>query len=212
MEYRAIYSGDSLSHGKFKYIDKWKSKAGNWVYKYAEDMNEAIQNARNQYNRTHRDNVIRPHSRDENRNNSGGWHTANDQDSIAGYSQTRERTVTNAQGQKIRRKEYRSEAENANANRNIKFTNAMRKDHAGKLGAAIMDLNDKYGPKEVYAIEAGSLSGGRRYVMYVTRNAFGGREVSAETYSYNPNEDRVLRKKKVRKANRRAKNGVKERR
>lgn len=49
MEYRALYSGDHLSHGKFKYIDKWKSKAGNWVYKYAEDANEGLKNINDRF-------------------------------------------------------------------------------------------------------------------------------------------------------------------
>ena len=38
MDYRAVYSGELLSHSRFKYIDKWRSKSGKWVYKYAEDL------------------------------------------------------------------------------------------------------------------------------------------------------------------------------
>lgn len=40
---------DYLEHGKFKYIDKWKSKAGNWVYKYADDVNQKLRTLNDQY-------------------------------------------------------------------------------------------------------------------------------------------------------------------
>ena len=49
MEYRAIYSGDHISHGKFKYIDKWKSKAGNWIYKYADEVGDKARKLNDRY-------------------------------------------------------------------------------------------------------------------------------------------------------------------
>lgn len=49
MEYRAIYSGEHISHGKFKYIDKWKSKAGKWVYKYADEVGDKARKLNDKY-------------------------------------------------------------------------------------------------------------------------------------------------------------------
>lgn len=40
---------DYLEHGKFKYIDKWKSKTGKWVYKYAEDAKKKAQKLNDKY-------------------------------------------------------------------------------------------------------------------------------------------------------------------
>ena len=40
---------DYLEHGKFKYIDKWKSKSGKWVYKYAEDVKQNARNLNDKY-------------------------------------------------------------------------------------------------------------------------------------------------------------------
>lgn len=40
---------DYLEHGKFKYIDKWKSKTGKWVYKYAEDVNDKARKLNDKY-------------------------------------------------------------------------------------------------------------------------------------------------------------------
>ena len=37
--------GDYLMHFNFKYIDKYKSAAGNWVYKYANDAKAAVNRA-----------------------------------------------------------------------------------------------------------------------------------------------------------------------
>ena len=38
------YYDSSMSHGLFKYIDKYKSKAGNWVYVYKEKAKNAVNN------------------------------------------------------------------------------------------------------------------------------------------------------------------------
>lgn len=38
-----------LQHGKFKYIDKWRSKTGNWVYKYADAANDKIRALNDKY-------------------------------------------------------------------------------------------------------------------------------------------------------------------
>lgn len=38
-----------LQHGKFKYIDKWRSKTGNWVYKYADAANDKIRDLNDRY-------------------------------------------------------------------------------------------------------------------------------------------------------------------
>ena len=38
-----------LQHGKFKYIDKWRSKTGNWVYKYADAANDKIRTLNDRY-------------------------------------------------------------------------------------------------------------------------------------------------------------------
>lgn len=38
-----------LEHGKFKYIDKWKSKSGKWVYKYAEDVKKKASELNDKY-------------------------------------------------------------------------------------------------------------------------------------------------------------------
>lgn len=40
---------DYLEHGKFKYIDKWKSKSGKWVYKYAEDAKQKARKLNDKY-------------------------------------------------------------------------------------------------------------------------------------------------------------------
>lgn len=40
---------DYLQHGKFKYIDKWKSKAGKWVYKYADSANDKLKSLNDKY-------------------------------------------------------------------------------------------------------------------------------------------------------------------
>lgn len=40
---------DYLEHGKFKYIDKWKSKTGKWVYKYAEDAKQKARKLNDKY-------------------------------------------------------------------------------------------------------------------------------------------------------------------
>lgn len=38
---------DALEHSAFKYIDKWKSKAGNWIYKYADDVSNKAKSSYN---------------------------------------------------------------------------------------------------------------------------------------------------------------------
>lgn len=227
MEYRAVYSGDYISHGKFKYIDKWKSKTGKWVYKYADQLNSAAKSLKpntafntvgfggtvfgthigvkpsNQSNHTNHSvpnqNASAKRKKMRSGNNSpGGWHKSSDSESLKGYDQTRTRYFQNEKGQTIRRTEYRSTGQNKNLNRRVYENNAMYRQARGPVIGAIMDLNDKYGPKRVDLI-ANYDSEGRMFVEEQLVNKIGNRVVSSEMYTFRPSEDRVVKKKKVKK-------------
>ena len=47
-----------LEHGKFKYIDKYKSKAGKWVYRYASDLKGKAQKLNDKYGSKTRTEIV----------------------------------------------------------------------------------------------------------------------------------------------------------
>lgn len=229
MEYRAIYSGESISHGKFKYIDKWKSKTGKWVYKYADSKKKGLSNfaenalgqlsfnlhglgsnnsggthinANPHYNSS-RPSKVKKKRNSSNRGSASSWHNSSAADTLRGDDKTRIRTFKNANGQTVRRQEYKNTSENANLKRSVRKTNDAYKSYYGPIGAAIMTLNDKYGPKRIETLEGVDLATGRTYVEERTVNVLGfGRTTDVEVYTYDP--ERVMRKKKLNSSKRRA--------
>lgn len=192
MEYRAIYSGEYISHGKFKYIDKWKSASGKWVYKYQENLAQKKKN----FLKTHRNFVpkMKPSTKKP-KANSSKWKDNPNGDRF------RFRKVRDSSGKKITRTEYQNPELQRRAEYAVSKYNRDRKNKASDLGRKIMDLNDKYGPKYVMEVKQSYAVGrGKYYVQEYTMNLFGGRPVSVDTYSYNLP---VLRKRK--------KNGLKKR-
>lgn len=201
--YRAVYSGEHLSH--FKYIDKWKSKAGNWVYKYKEDISEDAENLKRELLRKvkeHNRNLVqRPEK--ENSSGSGGWHsTGRDaalsekqryEESVKGNDRTRVRKVKDSSGKTSYRREYQDSAQQQDVSRKVRsYNESFKSNH--KLARFVMDFNDKYGPKYVSTIHANTASG-ENYVLEYKRNLFGNRAIDAETYTYY-DSNRVKRKRR----------------
>ena len=213
-----------LYHGKFKYIDKWKSKSGKWVYKYIEDkkkkdLHQTTANigfnllgfgangsnsgvhitAHNSQKPSNSTNKPSGRKKISSAYNSGQWHNSGYSATIRGDDQTRVRITTNDRGQTVRRREYRSEAENRNLNKQEAQYNAAYKDAYsrafGPLASFVMDFNDKHGPKSLKTIEY-ETADGKRYVETHVVNSIGGRSMHVEAYSYDPNEDHVMRRKK----------------
>lgn len=215
MEYRAIYSGESLSHGRFKYIDKWRSKSGKWVYKYAEDLKDKAKSLLENEAQTQDSSEDRKSTNGNQRGRTEQWHsTGSDKtisnrerfhNSVWGYDQTRSRIVTNSQGQKVNRREYRSSSENASLNKTLALNNAAYRKYFGPAVGFVMKLNDKYGPKKVVTIEEKDTKTGRQYVEEYTVNRIGNRAISVDAYTYSLSSDKLLRRKKnVRRPNRKA--------
>lgn len=201
--YRAIYSGEHLSH--FKYIDKWKSKAGNWVYKYKEDISEDAENLKRELLRKvkeHRRNLV-PRPENESSLGAGGWHSTGhdpvlskkkqDEESIKGNDRTRIRKVKDSSGKTSYRREYQDSSQQRDVSRKVRsYNEAFKSNH--KLARFVMDFNDKYGPKYVSTIHTKTASG-ENYVLEYKRNLFGNRAIDAETYTYY-DSNRVKRKRR----------------
>lgn len=215
MEYRAIYSGESLSHGRFKYIDKWRSKSGKWVYKYADDLKDKLKGLSENEEQTQEPSEDRKSTNGNKKGRTSQWHSTGSDKTISererfhnstwGYDQTRSRVVANAQGKTVNRREYRSSSENASLNKTLAQNNAAYRAYYGPAIGFVMKLNDKYGPKKVITIEGKDTKTGRQYVEEYTVNRIGNRAVSVDAYTYSLSSDKLLRRKKnVRKSNRKA--------
>ena len=217
--YKAVHHDTSISHGKFKYIDKWRSKSGKWVYKYKKDLDQTVTDARKKLSERDRRFVIRPNSKKKSSKGSE-WHdTGSDamlskkqkyNASMEGYNRTRVRKVKDSSGKTTYRREYQDSASNSNLNRRLDITNDYKKARAGVF-KKIMDLNDKYGPKYVSETH-GRTSDGQHYVIELSQNLIGGRTTSAETYTYydtkrieRDKDRRRPSKKKYRKTSKNAK-------
>lgn len=189
--YKAVYTDSGFYHGKYKYIDKWRSKSGKWVYKYKQDLDQTVNDVRKKLSERDRRFVIRPKSTKKSSKNSG-WHdTGTDvtlskqqsyEASIKGYDRTRLRKVKDSSGKTTYRREWQDSAQQNNVNRKINSVNDARKSSAG-IFKSVMDLNDKYGPKSVTKIHKWT-GDGRHYVMEVTQNLVGGRATGADVYYY----------------------------
>lgn len=183
-----------LQHGKFKYIDKWRSKTGKWVYKYRDDVSNDVLSLKNSVgNRlaeTRRYLVNKP--KKEGSSKKSNWHDIGSdvmlskkkkyEESIKGHDKTRIRKVVDSSGKTSYRREYQDSAQQQNLSRKVKQYNDAIKPNS-KVGRFIADFNDKYGPKYVHTISAHS-GDGKNYVISYTKNLFGNRSVDVESYSY----------------------------
>lgn len=183
-----------LQHGKFKYIDKWRSKTGKWVYKYRDDVSNDILSLKNgvgnRLAETRRYLVNKPKKQGSSK--TSNWHdTGSDvilskkkkyEESIKGHDKTRIRKVVDSSGKTSYRREYQDSAQQQNLSRKVKQYNDAIKPNS-KVGRFIADFNDKYGPKYVHTISAHS-GDGKNYVISYTKNLFGNRSVDVESYSY----------------------------
>lgn len=183
-----------LQHGKFKYIDKWRSKTGKWVYKYKDDVSNDVlslkNGVKNRLAETRRYLVNKP--KKEGSSKASNWHdTGRDvmlskkkkyEESIKGHDKTRIRKVVDSSGKTSYRREYQDSAQQQNLSRKVKQYNDAIKPNS-KVGRFIADFNDKYGPKYVHTISAHS-GDGKNYVISYTKNLFGNRSVDVESYSY----------------------------
>lgn len=201
--YKAVYSDTHLAH--FKYIDKWKSKAGNWVYKYREDLEDLKNDLRKKLAEQHRDLIQKP--KKEGSTESNGWHDVGKdaalsektkyEESLKGHNLTRTRKVRDSSGKEHYRREYQDSAEQLDVSRKVHQYNEARKSSAGVF-KFVMDFNDKYGPKYVSQTH-GRTADGENFVMEYKTNFFGGRSVDVETYRY---YETKRRKRKKRNSNR----------
>ena len=192
--YRAIYSDANLSHSKFKYIDKWRSKTGKWVYKYKkdatndlDDLKTKLESKMAQYR-----GPIKKKARNNQRPSKGGWHDIGKDaalsqkekynQSVQGNTHTRLRKVTDSSGRTTTRREYKDIAEQKSVDRSLAQYNEIVKGN-NKVKRFLMNFNDKYGPKYVSSLE-GVDGEGKHYVVEYARNFLGDRPVSADVYTY----------------------------
>lgn len=193
--YKAVYSDAHLSH--FKYIDKWKSKSGKWVYKYKKDVTDELDELKNKLE-AHRKELIRKKKKDGSSSGAGEWHSTGsdvglsdkrrNEESIKGNDKTRVRKVNGHY-----RREYQDSATQRNMSNRIAQYNEYLKGN-NRLKRFVMDFNDKYGPK--YVSEVTYTDGaGQNYVLKYTTNVIGNRDIGIETYTYY-DETRIKRSKK----------------
>lgn len=217
--YRAVYSGSNLSHSKFKYIDKWKSKAGKWVYKYSKDASDDLNAVRSnlkskmaEYRKKAAQKPKKSQSSRKSKNPSGGWHDVGKdrfmsgkqkyEASVRGDDKTRLRTVKDSSGKTTVRREYKDSTGQRSIDKSIAKYNDYAKGNSSKLKRFLMDFNDKYGPKYTHTIEWSGDE--KRYVVEYTKNLFGDRPVSADSYTYYTDPKRIKRTNKKRKGKYRA--------
>lgn len=192
--YKAVYSDAHLSH--FKYIDKWKSKSGKWVYKYKKDVTDELEELKNKLE-AHRKELIRKKKKDGSSSGAGEWHSTGsdvglsdkrrNEESIKGNDKTRVRKVNGRY-----RREYQDSATQRSMSNRIAQYNEYLKGN-NRLKRFVMDFNDKYGPK--YVSEVTYNGNGQNYVLKYTTNVIGNRDIGIETYTYY-DETRIKRSKK----------------
>ena len=197
-----------LAHGKFKYIDKYKSKAGKWVYKYKQDAQDLKRQAEKKLVQL----TQQRKKRSSERGRTNQWHTdttATGYDITSGRKsgQTRKRIVKDPfSGKKVLRTEYYSPGETQNSIRRSRSKNAgfkvgIRDDVdlpyvPRHIAYHIMELNDKYGPKTVNEDIIRDRRTGEVFVSKVTQNLIGGRTWEDQIlYSYNESESKPVKVK-----------------
>lgn len=208
-----------LEHGKFKYIDKYRSKAGKWVYRYKQDAQDLKRQAEKKLAQL----TQQRKKRSSERGRTNQWHTDT---TATGYAiasgrksdKTRKRVVTDPfSGRKVLRTEYHNPGETQNSIRMSRFKNAQYKvagirDNINlpyvprHIAYHVMELNDKYGPKIVGEEIIRNRRTGEVFVSKVTQNLIGGRKLEDQLlYSYNESESKPVKVKgKKRTGKRRA--------
>lgn len=193
--YKAVYSDAHLSH--FKYIDKWKSKSGKWVYKYKKDVTDELDELKSKLE-AHRKELIRKKKKDGSSSGAGEWHSTGsdvglsdkrrNEESIKGNDKTRVRKVNGRY-----RREYQDSATQRSMSNRIAQYNEYLKGN-NRLKRFVMDFNDKYGPKYVSEVMYKDEEG-QNHVLKYTTNVIGNRNIGIETYTYY-DEKRIKRSKK----------------
>lgn len=201
-----------LAHGKFKYIDKYKSKAGKWVYKYKQDAGNLQKKAgdlkKQAEKRLAQIKTSKNKKRDSEKGRTSKWKksnaTAYELSTDAKGDLVRTRIVKDSSGKSYLRTEYRNTGEYKESIRSSRMLNAQAKwgtlndvdEPFPRLKYFLMNFNDKYGPKEVEDVEWIDCSTGKHWVEKQTRNVFGSRILeNAILYSYDPSEDKPLKEK-----------------
>lgn len=154
---------DYLEHGKFKYIDKWKSKTGKWVYKYAEDAKKKVQNLNDKYGPKY---TQKSHT----------YSIKNDGRHPKGYDRVHSETRRNVIGGRAvstQHKIYQRSSDIKAPSKAARFVSRMM--------SKAKKLNDIYGPKITTTTRLSS-SNGKQYVDKVTRNLIGGRLTEITNY------------------------------
>lgn len=207
-----------LEHGKFKYIDKYKSKSGKWVYIYkknASDFLKSASDAGGKMKALAKKQIAnatknKPHATNKKKSGSD-WHaTWNDRllstqekkkyiGTVWDDNQrwdTRIRKVTNPiTGKKEYRREFSNQGENANLDRRVKWQRTQIKSEYGKVGRFLADMNDKYGPKGIYTITEKDRKTGEVFVQSYRYNLIGDYLVGLEDqYSYFDKKSKKVKK------------------